>query len=291
MLQSMTGYGSALVESEMLMVKAEIKSINSKILDQKIKLPYRYQEKEIELQNIIESRLGRGKIDLSITVRQVSVESAKRSVNKELVKEYYKDLESICKDLKISNDNILQVLMELPDTLSPNIVEENIADEEWSPIKEAVEKAIAKLVDFRKSEGEKLGNEIDIYLSSILELQDLVKGLLEERMNKKEEKIKAKIAELELEMDQNRFEQEMIYFLEKLDISEEVDRLETHVNYFRKTMQQEEFSGKKLSFICQEIGREINTMGAKANDADIQKNVVQMKNELEKIKQQLANIL
>ena len=110
-------------------------------------------------------------------------------------------------------------------------------------------------------------------------------------MNKKEEKIKAKIAELELEMDQNRFEQEMIYFLEKLDISEEVDRLETHVNYFRKTMQQEEFSGKKLSFICQEIGREINTMGAKANDADIQKNVVQMKNELEKIKQHLANIL
>jgi uncharacterized protein (TIGR00255 family) len=291
MLQSMTGYGSALVESEMLMVKAEIKSINSKILDQKIKLPYRYQEKEIELQNIIESRLGRGKIDLSITVRQINVESVKRSVNKELVKEYYKDLDSICKDLKISNDNVLQVLMELPDTLSPNIAEENIKDEEWSPIKEAVEKAIVKLVDFRKSEGEKLEKEIDIYLSSILELQEFVKGMLENRMNKKEDKIKAKIAELKLEMDQNRFEQEMIYFLEKLDISEEVDRLETHVNYFRKTMQQEEFSGKKLSFICQEIGREINTMGAKANDADIQKNVVQMKNELEKIKQQLANIL
>jgi uncharacterized protein (TIGR00255 family) len=291
MLQSMTGYGSALVESEMLMVKAEIKSINSKILDQKIKLPYRYQEKEIELQNIIESRLGRGKIDLSITVRQINVESVKRSVNKELVKEYYKDLDSICKDLKISNDNVLQVLMELPDTLSPNIAEENIKDEEWSPIKEAVEKAIVKLVDFRKSEGEKLEKEIDIYLCSILELQEFVKGMLENRMNKKEDKIKAKIAELKLEMDQNRFEQEMIYFLEKLDISEEVDRLETHVNYFRKTMQQEEFSGKKLSFICQEIGREINTMGAKANDADIQKNVVQMKNELEKIKQQLANIL
>jgi uncharacterized protein (TIGR00255 family) len=291
MLQSMTGYGSALVESEMLMVKAEIKSINSKILDQKIKLPYRYQEKEIELQNIIESRLGRGKIDLSITVRQINVESVKRSVNKELVKEYYKDLDSICKDLNISNDNVLQVLMELPDTLSPNIAEENIKDEEWSPIKEAVEKAIVKLVDFRKSEGEKLEKEIDIYLSSILELQEFVKGMLENRMNKKEDKIKAKIAELKLEMDQNRFEQEMIYFLEKLDISEEVDRLETHVNYFRKTMQQEEFSGKKLSFICQEIGREINTMGAKANDADIQKNVVQMKNELEKIKQQLANIL
>jgi uncharacterized protein (TIGR00255 family) len=207
------------------------------------------------------------------------------------VKEYYKDLDSICKDLKISNDNVLQVLMELPDTLSPNIAEENIKDEEWSPIKEAVEKAIVKLVDFRKSEGEKLEKEIDIYLCSILELQEFVKGMLENRMNKKEDKIKAKIAELKLEMDQNRFEQEMIYFLEKLDISEEVDRLETHVNYFRKTMQQEEFSGKKLSFICQEIGREINTMGAKANDADIQKNVVQMKNELEKIKQQLANIL
>lgn len=291
MLQSMTGYGASIVESDILLVKAEVKSINSKILDLKIKIPYKYHEKEIEIQNLIESRLARGKIDVSITIRQLNVTSLKRSINNELISEYYKDLDAICSRLKIDKNNILQVLMELPDTISPNIADETVEEEEWRPIREAVLNACEKVIKFRKSEGEKLGDEIQTYLKNILSLQEGIKKMLNNRLEKKAEKIKARINELEMDPDQNRFEQEMIYYLEKMDISEEVDRLETHVNYFQETMKNEEANGKKLGFICQEIGREINTMGAKANDSEIQKNVVEMKNELEKIKQQLANIL
>ncbi|HLN54210.1 MAG TPA: YicC/YloC family endoribonuclease [Lentimicrobium sp.] len=290
MLKSMTGFGKNTCSVPGKTVTIEIKSLNSKQLDLNIKLPTLFREKEPDIRNIISRRLERGKIELTGTIDYTDSELPS-IINHSLVKGYYKDLKQISTELGEDNADILSIIMKIPEVLKPS--REVLSDEEWLSVNDCLQGAIEQLNEFRKNEGDLLMND---FISRVITIRSLLGDLgqfEDERNINFREKLRASVSEFTAinTLDANRFEQEIIYYLEKLDITEEKVRLQKHLDYFMNTLGEPDSSGRKLSFVTQEIGREINTIGSKANDANIQRIVVQMKDELEKIKEQLANIL
>lgn len=291
MIRSMTGYGNSTKEFPKYIVKVEFKSLNSKFYDIKLRLPNRFSQKEIELTKYLEKYIVRGKIDINVSVKFVDTSEIKKTINSQLLKSYYDEIELFADDLKIDKSNILEVLLNLPDAFSQPIDSEEIDENDWKEISEVIMDGYHQFDMFRQNEGENLGKEVMGYIDLINKYLLEVNKNKDQRIENIKERIKTKLDELESDnVDYDRFEQELIYYLEKLDITEEIDRLKNHLKYFKENIY-EDFNGRKLGFISQEIGREINTIGSKANDSNIQHIVVMMKDELEKIKQQLSNIL
>lgn len=286
MIYSMTGYGKVVLELNAKTVRIEIKSLNSKSLDLNVRMPNDYRPKELELRKIIGSRLKRGKIDVSF---YVDIEKAKNptKINTSIVKNYMDQLSNISGGGR--NLDLLRMAIKMPDSISAE--KEEIDEQEWSLIISGAEDALNKIENYRKDEGKALYSDFSNRLNNIKSLLKKAVEIDPERIKKVRERLTKSVLELKEKIDQNRFEQELIYYIEKLDINEEKIRLDNHLDYFFKTLNQNQSNGKKLGFIAQEIGREINTIGSKANYAPMQKIVVQMKDELEKIKEQLLNVL
>lgn len=292
MVRSMTGFGKATVECGNKKIVVEVKSLNSKQLDVNLRLPNLYKEKDIEIRNMIKLALDRGKVDMIIYFDDAEAEK-EVSVNQTVVSQYFQQMLDMASALGVTMDQgeLLQAIMRFPDTLK--IKAEEFDEEEWSALKGGIEQALEGLNQFRMQEGK-------VLIADILRRIDMIQGLSAEVPQYEKQRIVAIKQRLQDKLkewseiknvDENRLEQELIYYLEKLDITEEKVRLANHCKYFIETAEQEEAPGRKLGFIAQEIGREINTMGSKANDHDIQKLVVRMKDELEKIKEQSLNIL
>jgi uncharacterized protein (TIGR00255 family) len=291
MIKSMTGYGKAIAETPRKKITVEIKSLNSKQLDLSTKLPWLYKEKEPEIRNLISQRLDRGKVDFSIYLDVLDDESA-TVLNKQAIRSYYAQFREIAADLNISlDDQIFTAIMKLPDVLKSEKPE--LPQEEWEMMKGKIMEAIDELERYRIDEGNSIMVDMRKCTSNILKLLSEVEKFEAGRIKKVREKLLALLQENlgSEKIDMNRFEQELILYLEKYDINEEKVRLKTHCDYFNETIDTPSPNGKILSFIAQEIGREINTIGSKANDASIQKLVVMMKDELEKIKEQTNNVL
>ena len=286
MIHSMTGYGKVVLELNAKTVRIEIKSLNSKSLDLNVRMPSDYRPKELELRKIIGSRLKRGKIDVSF---YVDIEKARNptKINTSIVKNYMDQLSNISGGGQ--NLDLLRMAIKMPDSISAE--KEEIDEQEWSLIISGAEDALNKIENYRKDEGKALYSDFSNRLNNIKSLLKKAVEIDPERIKKVRERLTKSVLELKEKIDQNRFEQELIYYIEKLDINEEKIRLDNHLDYFFKTLNQNQSNGKKLGFIAQEIGREINTIGSKANYAPMQKIVVQMKDELEKIKEQLLNVL
>jgi uncharacterized protein (TIGR00255 family) len=290
MIKSMTGYGRSQVESEKANITVEVKTLNSKQLDINCRIPGSFKEKELEIRNIINSSLSRGKVDCQINLEMKTGEDAPE-LNTELVEYYYQQIKSISDKLQPESGNdILGNILRLPDVFMTQNGE--VDEVTWMAAREGLMQAIEGVDQFRINEGKVLEDDFILRINNIQQLLTDINPFESERINNIKTRIKANLNRMEdVESDPNRFEQELIYYLEKLDITEEKIRLKKHCEYFLDTISQDVSSGKKLVFITQEIGREINTIGAKANDADIQRIVVLMKDELEKIKEQLFNIL
>lgn len=291
MIKSMTGFGKSVAEIPQKKISVEIKSLNSKSLDLNARLPWIYKEKESEIRNIISQKLDRGKIDLTINFDVLDSEIVPL-INKNVVKNYFTQLKEIAGELNINaDDQLLSTIMRLPDALRTEKPE--LAEEEWLMVREKIVEAIEQLNGYRIEEGKSIEADLIRAVAKILtHLQDVEK-FEGERITKIREKLKASLAENvgTENIDKNRFEQELIFYLEKLDINEEKVRLKKHCEYFLEKIASLPPNGKILNFIAQEIGREVNTIGSKANDASIQKLVVMMKDELEKIKEQSLNVL
>lgn len=283
MIQSMTGYGKSVVQLDTKKITIEVKSLNSKNLDLNSRFPAVYREKEIEIRRKLARELIRGKIDLSFYIETTAEETTTR-INKDIVSQYVRQLENIKED-----SDVLSIAMRLPDVLKTE--REEIDEDEWSVIEKSIHEAMVSLQGFRSDEGKVLKEDFVLRIRSIEDRLEDVIQLDDERLQAVRERLQKSIKELELTVDENRFEQELIYYLEKLDITEEKVRLNNHLKYFLEELNSEISNGKKLGFISQEIGREINTIGSKANFAPMQKKVVQMKDDLEKIKEQLLNVL
>jgi len=291
MIKSMTGYGKATAETSQKKITIEIKSLNSKQLDLNAKLPWLYKEKEPEIRNLVSQMLNRGKIDLSVYFDILEDEGVP-IINKSIVKNYYKQLKEIAVELEINiDDQILPIIMRLPDSLKTEKPE--LPDEEWNLAKKQILGSINVLDLYRIEEGKSIETDLRKRISGILDSLSAVETFEPGRIEKVREKLISILKENNgtENLDKNRFEQELIFYLEKYDINEEKVRLKKHCEYFLETIETAAPNGKILSFIAQEIGREINTMGSKANDVSIQKLVVMMKDELEKIKEQTNNIL
>ncbi len=291
MISSMTGYGKSICQFRDKTIRTEIRTLNSKNLDLNIKTPAIYRETESTLRNMLSSELERGKIELVITLEEAGTQTG-CYINKPLLVRYYKELKEVANDLGISvSDDFLPGLIRLPDVLKSQT--EELETEEWKIIETSVKEAVNQVNEYRQSEGLHLFEDILKRENKIRELLDLIKPFENERIQNVKDRIYRSLKEIgeNVKADENRFEQEVIFYLEKLDITEEKVRLRNHLDYFNETLRSKEAGGKKLGFISQEIGREINTLGSKANDAAIQKIVVQMKDELEKIKEQLMNVL
>ena len=287
----MTGYGKAVAETPQKKITVEIKSLNSKQLDLNTKLPWLYKEKELEIRNIVSQRLDRGKIDLMIYF-DIHDDEVTTVINKSAVRNYYNQFKDIASELHIGlDDQIFSAILKLPDTLKTD--KQEIPEEEWELAKNRIIESIDMLDRYRIEEGKSIMNDIQKCIGKILSLLLTVETFEKGRINRIREKLLAILEENigSENIDKNRFEQELIFYLEKFDINEEKVRLRTHCDYFMETTGTTSPNGKILNFIAQEIGREINTIGSKANDAPIQKLVVMMKDELEKIKEQTMNIL
>ena len=291
MIQSMTGYGNAVVAYKEKKIHVEIKSLNSKQLDLQTRIAPLYREKEMEVRQMVAEALIRGKVDMSIWIEKEDVVDA-TPVNAALVENYYRQLKEISAKIGIPEpEDWLYTLTRMPDVLTKTDVE-TLEDEEWTVVRAGVKQALDSLVDFRQQEGaalqKKFSEKIDNIAQLLADIEPYEKGRVE--------KIKARIVDgLQqipgVDYDQNRMEQELIYYIEKLDISEEKQRLANHLRYFRETMEEPAGQGKKLGFIAQEMGREINTTGSMSNQAEMQNIVVKMKDELEQIKEQVLNAL
>jgi uncharacterized protein (TIGR00255 family) len=291
MIKSMTGFGRAESFTDELNIIVEIKSLNSKYFDTMIKMPKVFSEKEIEIRNLLEKQLVRGKITLNVDYQNKSTGSQLQVINRALMNRYYRELRSIAKELSDDKADIFRIALYLPEVISPEI-NSNETDN-WVAVKNSITEAIEKCDAFRKQEGEHLIQELESYIQEISKSIDQIDQHDPDRIDQIRERIRASLKELisDINYDENRFEQELIYYIEKLDISEEKVRLRGHLDYFMKELQTGESNGKKLNFIGQEIGREINTIGSKANYTPITRHVVLMKDNLEKIKEQLLNIL
>ena len=289
MIQSMTGYGKAELNLKNANFTIEVRSLNSKQIDANVKMSSIYRDKEIGLRKLLSEKLQRGKIELSIW-RESSDSSAKYTLNTELIKEYFSQIQEVTRSLSINSSDIMPSLLKMPEVLVKG--EEKAEDNEWEEIAKGIDIAIGNILQFRLDEGEKLENDITERINKLSTLLIDISPFAKGRIEKVKKSLADKLAEIDTKnIDENRFEQELIYYLEKQDITEEQVRLDVHLSYFIETMKSDSPNGKKLGFIGQEIGREINTIGSKSSDAEMQKIVVQMKDELEKIKEQLLNIL
>jgi len=288
----MTGYGLAQLDNDQLNIVVEVKSLNSKYVDTVVKLPKVYFDKEVEVKKMATEQLERGKISVNITYERKDDATARVTFNKKLFKVYYQELQEIAKSLESPSEGLFRMVYELPEVIRTEEPKEKLEDD-WNKIGDVLKSAIVKCDEFRVTEGANLKNKLVVYVDRIetyLAKVDKLDGNRTETIKARLLKHMEEIAAND-KFDKNRFEQEMIYYIEKLDISEEKVRLKSHLDYFLDILSESESQGKKLSFLCQEMGREINTIGSKANDADIQRLVVGMKDELEKIKEQLQNIL
>jgi len=291
MIRSMTGFGKTEFEVGTKKITLEIKSLNSKQLDINTRVPSMYREKDLEIRRLISEMLTRGKVDFAIYLDNLGTESTSR-VNAAIIKDYYRQLADVHQELGLKiNETIMQSIMRLPETVK--MVYDELDETEWLVVRENLVKTLENLNTFRDQEGLALKVDIDANIANILDLLNQVEPFETQRMENVKTKIKESLDALQLNgsLDKNRFEQELIYYMEKLDINEEKVRLSNHCSYFTETMNEDEPSGRKLGFIAQEIGREINTLGSKANESNLQRIVVQMKDNLEKIKEQVLNVL
>jgi uncharacterized protein (TIGR00255 family) len=286
----MTGYGKSTVEIAGRKITVEIKSLNSKQLDLSIKAPAIYRECESWIRAEVSKQLNRGKVDVYINV-ETCKESALCQINRDIYKSYYHQLFELSQELGFSmnHEQSVQAILRLPDVMKAESNE--VSEDEISALKNAVNKALENIIEFRKQEGAVLINDLLNRIEKIRALAKTVEPFEQERVAGIKNRLLENLATLTISVDNNRLEQELIFYFEKLDITEEKVRLNNHLNYFREVADNDDFPGRKLGFIAQEIGREINTLGSKANHAEIQKIVVQMKDELEKIKEQLLNLL
>lgn len=285
MIQSMTGFGKSVIQLPSKKISVEIKSLNSKNLDLNARIPSQYREKELQLRNKISRELTRGKVDFSVYV-EVTGEETTAAVNPAVVKKYMSQLRDIYPG---SDMDLLKMAIRMPDALKTE--REEIDEKEFAAIEEAVEEALREINDFRSTEGKALEDELSQRAENIQVLLKQVIAMDPERIAGVRERLHKGVSELKENVDENRFEQELVYYIEKFDITEEKVRLENHMDYFLTTLHSFDSNGKKLAFISQEMGREINTIGSKSNYAPMQQLVVQMKDELEKIKEQLLNVL
>ncbi len=291
MIQSMTGYGKSVAIFNGKKIYAEIKSLNSKALDLSTRIAPLYREKEMEIRQLIAARLERGKVDFNLWCEKDETQAA-TPINKGLVAEYYRQLKALSEENNIPEpDSWLPILLRMPDVMSKLDVEE-LSEEEWAAARQAVDGAIDQLIDFRKQEGEALAKKLTQNIDNIGTLLRSIEPYEAERTEKIRQRLTEALEKIPaVEYDKNRLEQEMIYYIEKLDINEEKQRLTNHLGYFISTMKEGHGQGKKLGFIAQEMGREINTTGSKSNQAEMQNIVVKMKDELEQIKEQVLNIM
>ncbi|MGZ3776980.1 MAG: YicC/YloC family endoribonuclease [Mucilaginibacter sp.] len=291
MLKSMTGYGIAVFDSGNTKYTVEIKSLNSKFLELTLRIPKSFSEKEFQLRNECNKQIERGKVSLSINVEKADATVKAAGIDRELLKHYYNQLKSVSEDLKEPVSNLFQLALNLPEVVKYE--EETVSEDEWKIVEKTFQQAVSNFQKFRADEGNVLEQDVKYRIGIILKNLELVEVEEPKRVPVIRERLKQFLQEAvgREAIDQNRFEQELIYFIDKLDITEEKIRLKTHCDYFIENLKNEDANGKKLGFISQEIGREINTLGSKANDANIQKLVVGMKEELEKIKEQLLNVL
>lgn len=285
MIQSMTGFGKHVVQLPSKKITIELKSLNSKSLDINARIPQSYREKELELRKMIADELIRGKVDFGLYL-EITGEETTAEVNQGVVKKYMQQLANIAKgdDVKL-----LEMALRMPDTMKTE--KGDIDPSEYEAIKGAMKQALSEIRTFRNEEGQVLENDFTTRLKNLNALLEEVKTMDPERLDTVRERLEKAVSDLKIELDANRFEQELIYYLEKYDITEEKVRLANHLDYFETTLKSADSNGKKLGFIAQEIGREINTIGSKANFAPMQQLVVQMKDELEKIKEQMLNVL
>lgn len=286
----MTGYGKKTIQLPTKKITLEIKSLNSKNLDLNVRIPSYYKEKELEVRKTISTHLRRGKIDFSIYVEMTADESL-TSINSALVRNYMQQLRNILQSGVTNDVELLQMAVRMPDALKTE--REELDEAEWEIISSGISEVIEKLIDYRTEEGKAMDADFRKSIQTIFNLLEEVKILDTERLNSIRTRLDKAIEEIKSknQVDRNRFEQEVLFYLEKMDINEEKVRLASHLEYFLKTLDGPESNGKKLGFISQEMGREINTTGAKANFAPMQKIVIQMKNELEQIKEQVLNVL
>lgn len=290
MIKSMTGYGKSVCELPQKNVVVEIKSLNGKQLDLSVKMPYTYKEKDLEVRGLVSEFVQRGKVDVSVYF-EFKVDSYSKEINKTVIKAYYKQFKELVDDLGIPANDLLSTVMRMPDVMSAEAVQ--LDEEEWFQVLKTIKEACDRLDTYRKTEGDALKTDLLSRVACIRKLMMDLEPFEVSRVAKIREKMKANLEELVPieKIDQNRFEQELIYYFEKLDVSEEKVRLLQHCDYFEEIVNGPEFAGRKLGFVAQEMGREINTTGSKSNDAAMQKIVVQMKDELEKIKEQVLNVL
>lgn len=286
----MTGFGKAVGEFQHKKINVEIKSLNSKQLDLNAKITGLYREKELEYRNIAGNSIIRGKSEIAIYVENLG-EEPKAAINQDLAVNYWNDIKSLAQRIGEDNVSLLTHVLRMPDVLKTDRPE--IPDEEWKVVTKTIDEALKTFNQFRIDEGSKLEEDFKLRLANILSFLSEIEKLEEERINNVKEKLSSSLNILadKIDVDQNRFEQELIYYLEKLDITEEKVRLRSHCDYFMTNLSEGDAQGKKLGFIAQEMGREINTIGSKANHSEIQKLVVQMKDDLEKIKEQVLNVL
>ena len=291
MIKSMTGYGLASSDQENTKFAVEIKSLNSKFLELNLKLPRAYADKELMLRNICSKEIERGKVNVSITIERSEENLKGATINAALLSKYYKQLEAINVDLGANSNNLLQAVLSFPDVIS--YTEEVVNEGEWDIVQNTFNTALQNFNQFRETEGAVLKQDLELRIKNILGFFAQIEVLAPLRIPQIRVRLNTFLEEIagKVNVDQNRLEQELIYYIDKLDITEEKIRLKSHCDYFTETLKSKDANGKKLGFISQEIGREINTMGAKANDAQIQQLVVGMKEELEKIKEQLLNVI
>ena len=292
MIQSMTGYGKATAELSDKKINVEIKSLNSKAMDLSTRLAPLYREKEIEIRNEIAKALERGKVDFSLWIDKKDACELITPINQDVVVAYYERIRTISETTGIpAPEDWFSTLLRMPDVMTKNDIQE-LSEEEWKAVHATVLQAIQNLVDFRIQEGAALEKKFREKISNIAKLLTSVDPYEKERVEKIKERITDALEKtISVDYDKNRLEQELIYYIEKLDINEEKQRLSNHLKYFINTMEDGSGQGKKLGFIAQEMGREINTLGSKSNHAEMQKIVVQMKDELEQIKEQVLNVM
>lgn len=286
MIQSMTGFGKATLQLPTKKITVEVKSLNSKGLDLNVRMPSLYREMELGLRNQIALQLERGKVDFSIFIESTA-EQTSTKVNVPIVKAYMEQLRAVYAEA--DEVELMKMAIRMPDTMKTE--REEIDENDWAQIETAIAEALQNILTFRRDEGQSLEKEFQLRIANIRQYMNEALALDHERVHNIKDRLHNAITDLKVAVDENRFEQELIYYLEKLDITEEKVRLTNHLDYFLETIKGTEANGRKLGFITQEMGREINTMGSKSNHAQMQKLVVQMKDELEKIKEQVLNVL
>ena len=288
MIHSMTGYGKSVLHLSDKKVTIEIKSLNSKNLDLNVRIPSYYRVKELAVRKQLASKLVRGKVDFSIYIEMTADETS-TTVNKGVVSEYMQQLRNVVQTGSSNDVELLKMAVRMPDALKTE--REELDEDEWAQINANIQKAIKDIIQYRIDEAASLEKDFKLRIENIQSYLEEVKSFDGARISHVKDRLKKAIDDLKVQTDENRFEQELIYYLEKLDINEEKVRLANHLTYFLQELGTEDSNGKKLGFIVQEIGREVNTIGSKANFAPMQKAVIQMKNELEKIKEQVLNVL